>query len=61
MPASTSYVAGSLQLNGAALTDAADADAGVFASSPAAEIAVSLGDLTATSGPQTIAFSVTID
>jgi uncharacterized repeat protein (TIGR01451 family) len=61
VPSSTTYVAGSLQLNGAALTDAADGDGGVFASAPAASIAVSLGDLTAASGPQTIAFSVTID
>ena len=61
VPASTTYVAGSLQLNGAALTDAADADAGTYASSPASAIAVSLGDLTAAAGPQTVAFSVTID
>jgi uncharacterized repeat protein (TIGR01451 family) len=61
IPASTSYVAGSLRLNGAPLTDAADADAGAFASAPTASVGVSLGDLTSAAGPQTIVFSVTID
>jgi uncharacterized repeat protein (TIGR01451 family) len=60
IPASTTYVAGSLRLNGAALTDAADGDAGALTGAPAG-VAVSLGDLTAASGPQTIVFSVTID
>jgi uncharacterized repeat protein (TIGR01451 family) len=60
IPANTTYVAGSLRLNGAALTDAADGDAGAFTGAPAG-VAVSLGDLTAASGPQTIVFSVTID
>ena len=58
--ANTTYVAGSLTLNGAPLTDAADGDAGAFALGPA-RIGVSLGDLTAASGPQTIVFRVTID
>lgn len=60
IPASTTYVAGSLRLNGAPLSDAADADAGSFAAGPP-RIFVSLGDLTAASGPQTIDFRVTID
>jgi uncharacterized repeat protein (TIGR01451 family) len=60
IPASTTYVAGSLRLNGAALTDAADGDAGALTGAPAS-VAVSLGNLTAASGPQTIVFSVTID
>jgi uncharacterized repeat protein (TIGR01451 family) len=60
IPASTTYVAGSLTLNGAPLTDTADGDVGAFATGPA-RIGVNLGDLTAASGPQTIAFSVTID
>ena len=46
VPANTTYVAGSLQLNGAALSDAADADAGTFVSAPAPEVRVTLGDLT---------------
>jgi uncharacterized repeat protein (TIGR01451 family) len=61
IPASTSYVAGSLALNGAALTDAADADAGRFAATPAPAVNVVLGDLTAAAGAQTVVFRVTID
>jgi uncharacterized repeat protein (TIGR01451 family) len=61
IPASTTYVAGTLSLNAAALTDAADADAGQFAATPSPAVNVALGDLTAASGPQTIEFSVTID
>jgi hypothetical protein len=49
-----------MRLNGAPLTDAADADAGSFVLGPA-RVAVSLGDFTAASGPQTIDFRVTID
>ena len=60
VPANTTYVAGSLTLNGAPLTDAADADAGSFATAPA-RVVVSLGDLTAAAGPQTVVFRVTID
>ncbi|HEY3484665.1 MAG TPA: hypothetical protein VGK49_04735, partial [Ilumatobacteraceae bacterium] len=60
IPASTTYVAGSMRLNGAPLTDAGDADAGSFLSAPA-RVAVSLGDLTSAAGPQTIDFRVTIN
>jgi uncharacterized repeat protein (TIGR01451 family) len=60
IPANTTYVAGSLRLNGAPLTDIADADAGSFASGPA-RVAVTLGDLTSAAGPQTIDFRVTIN
>jgi uncharacterized repeat protein (TIGR01451 family) len=60
IPASTTYVAGSLRLNGVPLTDAADADTGAFAAAPA-RVAVNLGDLTSAAGPQTIDFRVTID
>jgi len=58
IPANTTYVAGSMRLNGAPLTDASDGDAGSFATTG---IAVSLGDLTSASGPQTVDFRVTID
>ncbi len=61
IPANTTYVAGSLALNGTPLTDAADADSGSFATAPSARVAVSLGDLTAAGGPQTVVFRVTID
>jgi len=61
IPANTTYVTGSLQLNGAALSDPADGDAGTFVSAPAPEVRVTLGDLSGASGPQTIQFAVTIN
>jgi uncharacterized repeat protein (TIGR01451 family) len=60
IPANTTYVANSLQLNGAALSDTADSDAGTFVSAPA-EVRVSLGNLSGASGPQTVQFAVTIN
>lgn len=60
IPPDTTYVPGSLVLNGAALTDATDGDAGRFEDSPPA-VRVSLGDLTEAAGPQTLRFTVTID
>jgi uncharacterized repeat protein (TIGR01451 family) len=60
VPANTTYVGGSLRLNGAALSDGADADACTFDSTPAPEVRVTLGNLTGGSGPQTIEFAVTI-
>ncbi len=61
IPPNTTYVAGTIELNGAPLTDGADADAGEFVAAPAAEISVALGDLTGASGVLTITFRVTID
>jgi uncharacterized repeat protein (TIGR01451 family) len=61
IPANTTFVAGSLQLNGTSLSDGADADAGEFATTPAPQVRVNLGDLTSASGPQTISFAVTIN
>lgn len=61
IPTSTTYVTGSLELNGAALSDSADGDAGELVSTPAPEVRVTLGDLTGASGPQTIEFAVTIN
>jgi uncharacterized repeat protein (TIGR01451 family) len=61
IPTDTTYVPGSLLLNGASLSDATDVDAGSFAATPAPGIAVGLGDLTAAAGPQTIVFRVTIN
>jgi uncharacterized repeat protein (TIGR01451 family) len=61
IPPNTTYAAGSLELNGAALSDGADADAGAFVSAPAPEVRVTLGDLSGASGPQTIEFAVTIN
>jgi uncharacterized repeat protein (TIGR01451 family) len=57
IPANTSYVAGSLRLNGAVLSDSADADAGRFTGS---QIEVTLGALAAPS-TQTVAFQARIN
>ena len=60
IPANTTYVAGTLRLNGAVLSDGADGDAGQFQLSPA-QVRVALGDLTQASGAQTVQFAVTIN
>ena len=56
-PADTTYVAGSLKLDGAILTDAADADAG---RSGASGISVDLGTVSGGSS-RTVTFQVIID
>ena len=56
-PADTTYVAGSLKLDGATLTDAADADAGRFGTSG---LSVDLGTVSGGSS-RTVTFQVTID
>jgi uncharacterized repeat protein (TIGR01451 family) len=61
VPTNTTYVGGSLRLNGASLSDGADADAGTFVSAPAPDVRVTLGNLAGGSGPQTIEFAVTIN
>ena len=62
IPASTTYQPGTLALNGLALSDADDVDAGAFfATAPIGEVRVALGDLTQASGVQTITFSVQIN
>ena len=61
IPTNTTYLAGSLKRNGALLTDAADADTGAYVTPPAPAVTVALGDLTSTSGAQTIDFAVTIN
>jgi uncharacterized repeat protein (TIGR01451 family) len=62
IPANTTFVPGSIRLNGNTITDStADADAGGYATSPAAAVQVALGDLTQASGPQTLVFDVTIN
>lgn len=60
IPANTTYKPNTLILNGTALTDAADADAGQFISSPA-RASIALGTLTASSTTQTVSFAVTIN
>ncbi len=61
IPANTTYVVGTIRLNSVVLTDTADADAGQFVTTPAAQVRVTLGDLTSASGAQTINFAVTIN
>ena len=60
IPAGTTYVAGSLTLNGAALTDNADGDVGAYETTPQPRVRVQLGNLLQTSGTKTIQFSVHI-
>ena len=61
IPANTTYVPGTLRLNSVALSDGADIDAGVFETTPAARVRVTLGTLTQAGGSQTIEFAVTIN
>ena len=61
IPANTTYVPGTLRLNSAVLSDAADADAGDFSTTPTASVRVQLGNITQASGSQTIQFAVTIN
>ena len=61
LPPFTSYVAGSLTLNGGGLTDVADADAGDFGATTANQLTVTLGSVAGGSLPQTISFAVTIN
>jgi uncharacterized repeat protein (TIGR01451 family) len=61
IPAGTTYVPGTLTLNGAALTDGGDADAGAFDATAPAHVSVQLGTLTQASGAQTVQFAVRIN
>jgi uncharacterized repeat protein (TIGR01451 family) len=61
IPAGTTFAGGSLLLNGVALTDAVDADAGELQGGASPSVRVSLGTLTQAAGPQTVAFTVTIN
>jgi uncharacterized repeat protein (TIGR01451 family) len=61
IPANTTYTAASLTLNAAALTDAADPDAGDVGDTTANTVTVNLGDLTQASPVQTISFEVIIN
>jgi uncharacterized repeat protein (TIGR01451 family) len=60
IPAGTAYVAGTLTLNSAPLTDGADVDAGTYETTPTPRVRVQLGDLKQASGTQTIQFAVLI-
>ena len=61
IPTFTSYVPNSLTLNGAAISDLADTDAGELDTSGTPSVVVRLGDLTQALGTQTVEFQVVID
>jgi uncharacterized repeat protein (TIGR01451 family) len=60
-PANTTYIPGTLTLNGAPLTDGVDADAGDAGVTLPGVISVKLGDMTSATPPQVISFAVKID
>jgi uncharacterized repeat protein (TIGR01451 family) len=60
LPANTVFIPNTLKLNNAALTDAADADAGDVGGTTADTVTVKLGNLTGASLMQTITFDVKI-
>lgn len=61
IPANTTYTAGTLKLNGTALSDTADSDAGDVGNTTAGTVTVKLGNLTGASPLQTITFDVRIN
>jgi uncharacterized repeat protein (TIGR01451 family) len=61
LPPFTSYVAGSLLLDGTPLSDALDADAGDFGGTTANQVTVALGGAAGGSASRTISFAVTIN
>lgn len=61
LPANTTYRPGTLTLNAAPLTDAADTDTGDVGATAPATVAVYLGDLSQATPVQTISFEVTIN
>jgi len=61
LPPFTSYDAGSLTLDGSALSDAADLDAGDVGGTTPNQVTVALGNVAGGSLPHTITFEVTID
>lgn len=61
IPNFSTFVPGSITLNGTPITDATDADAGEFDTSVVPTVVVRLGDLTLVDGIQTVVFQVRID
>jgi uncharacterized repeat protein (TIGR01451 family) len=61
IPANTSYVANSMTLNAAALTDLGDADAGTATGAPVTAIEVAAGTVNSGGGTATVTFRVTIN
>ena len=61
IPAFASYVSESIRLNGVAISDAFDADAGEFDATGTPTVVVRLGDLSQADGSQILEFDVTIN
>jgi uncharacterized repeat protein (TIGR01451 family) len=61
LPPNTTAIAGSLRLNGAALTDGIDGDAGDIGQTTANAVTVRIGSMTSASPVQTIMFDVKIN
>ncbi len=61
IPTWSTYVPGSITLNGATISDATDGDAGEYDTTIAPTVVVRLGDLAQSDGVQTVGFQVTID
>ena len=61
LPPFTSYVAGSLRLDGTPLSDVVDGDAGDFGGTTANQVTVALGSAAGGSTARTISFAVTIN
>jgi uncharacterized repeat protein (TIGR01451 family) len=61
LPPFTSYVAGSLLLDGTPLSDGVDGDAGDFGGTTANQVTVALGSAAGGSASRTISFAVTIN
>lgn len=61
IPTYSTFVPGSILLNGVPITDAIDADAGEYDTSSQPAVVVRLGDLVLADGIQTVVFQVTID
>lgn len=60
VPANATYIADSLQLNGAGLSDAIDGDVGNVAGTPVT-VTVGVGNMTSATPPQAVSFEVTIN
>ncbi len=61
IPAHTTYVPGTIELNGTQLTDAPDADVGEFNAGTDPAVAVQIGDISEAGGPQVVEFKVVIN
>ena len=61
IPSWTTFIPNSITLNGLAISDAIDGDAGEYDITGAPTVVVRLGDLTLADGIQTVVFQVTID